>query len=493
MAQQGSQMEILLKTKQACNSNFQFLSIDSELHQYYKHVLNEIKSGKYIPKDDNGSMENDSDSDDGNYLHPSLLASGNDSNKSQMNITNLFASKQNDGSYSQLVKNFKDKFGEDLVQDSVVEEKSSDSNTSQTATDNKTSVSSLIPQPPPEVEPIILKLAQHVAKNGIEFEGSIKSLNDKKFDFLNPGHVYHAYYVKQKISFINETKSKTKKINGKKDEPIKPIAFSISAKEAPKKLCPSTSSIIESELESKVSQRSSIDEDDDKSDKEDNPINKEKQLQEERRKKAMEFLKILRQENRLNDSIEVTTYGPNLPKPKETIRLSPTNEEITSPTHSPSYSVHDDDDNDDIRILPPENKKESLHNRVLLPFTSKDDHFKERSLSISPNERHIAHSRYDRNIRRDREEESNRNRKKSSKRHRHRSRSRSKSRSRHRSKERDHSRRSHKSKHRRHRRRRSSSTSRSGRSSHSTSPPSSNRHRHRSHTSKSRRSRSNSS
>lgn len=44
-------MEVLIKAKQADNPQFSFLSIDGELHPYYKHVLHAIKSGKYNPEE----------------------------------------------------------------------------------------------------------------------------------------------------------------------------------------------------------------------------------------------------------------------------------------------------------------------------------------------------------------------------------------------------------------------------------------------------------
>ena len=40
-------MEILLKMKQADNSQFNFLSFDNELHAYYRHMMNAIKNGRY--------------------------------------------------------------------------------------------------------------------------------------------------------------------------------------------------------------------------------------------------------------------------------------------------------------------------------------------------------------------------------------------------------------------------------------------------------------
>lgn len=47
IASQGVQMEILLKAKQSNNVQFEFLSTNSILNPYYKHVLNSIKNGIY--------------------------------------------------------------------------------------------------------------------------------------------------------------------------------------------------------------------------------------------------------------------------------------------------------------------------------------------------------------------------------------------------------------------------------------------------------------
>ncbi|XP_067212675.1 splicing factor, suppressor of white-apricot homolog isoform X2 [Linepithema humile] len=79
ISQHGSQMEILIKTKQANNPQFAFLSIDGPLHQYYKYVLEAIKSGKYNPEKqpekEETEPEEESDQDDEPYLHPSLASS----------------------------------------------------------------------------------------------------------------------------------------------------------------------------------------------------------------------------------------------------------------------------------------------------------------------------------------------------------------------------------------------------------------------------------
>lgn len=61
--------------------------------------------------------------------------------------------------------------------------------------------------PPPEVRNIVDKTAGFVARNGVEFETRIKQneINNPKFNFLNPGDPYNAYY-KHKVVVIREGK-----------------------------------------------------------------------------------------------------------------------------------------------------------------------------------------------------------------------------------------------------------------------------------------------
>ncbi|XP_071528382.1 splicing factor 3A subunit 1 [Panulirus ornatus] len=63
------------------------------------------------------------------------------------------------------------------------------------ATDEKKNVVGFI-YPPPEVRNIVDKTANFVARNGPEFEARIRQheQNNPKFNFLNPGDPYHAYY-----------------------------------------------------------------------------------------------------------------------------------------------------------------------------------------------------------------------------------------------------------------------------------------------------------
>ncbi|XP_060746261.1 splicing factor, suppressor of white-apricot homolog [Tachysurus vachellii] len=88
VCKQGAQFEIVLKAKQAGNSQFDFLRFDHYLNPYYKHVLRAMKEGRYTPTSESkqdqtrdsksGNSDDDDDDDDddcdGNYLHPSLFA-----------------------------------------------------------------------------------------------------------------------------------------------------------------------------------------------------------------------------------------------------------------------------------------------------------------------------------------------------------------------------------------------------------------------------------
>ncbi|XP_032953624.1 splicing factor, suppressor of white-apricot homolog isoform X2 [Rhinolophus ferrumequinum] len=86
VCKQGAQFEIMLKAKQARNSQFDFLRFDHYLNPYYKFIQKAMKEGRYpLPagsKSDekqksgvSSDNEDDEDEEDGNYLHPSLFAS----------------------------------------------------------------------------------------------------------------------------------------------------------------------------------------------------------------------------------------------------------------------------------------------------------------------------------------------------------------------------------------------------------------------------------
>lgn len=50
ISKQTLQMEILVKTRQKDNPAFNFLNFDDPLYAYYKHMLAEMKQGRYIPQ-----------------------------------------------------------------------------------------------------------------------------------------------------------------------------------------------------------------------------------------------------------------------------------------------------------------------------------------------------------------------------------------------------------------------------------------------------------
>ncbi len=63
---------------------------------------------------------------------------------------------------------------------------------------------SVIP-PPPDVKPIIDKLAEYVARDGSAFEQSIRTKNDPRFGFLERNHIHHNYYqLKLQLCMVDE-------------------------------------------------------------------------------------------------------------------------------------------------------------------------------------------------------------------------------------------------------------------------------------------------
>ncbi|KAJ8048110.1 Splicing factor 3A subunit 1 [Holothuria leucospilota] len=92
--------------------------------------------------------------------------------------------------------------------------------------------------PPPEVRNIVDKTAGFVARNGPEFEGRIRQneVSNAKFNFLNPGDPYHAYYRHKVKEFVEGKANETAATTVPKVAPPKPVAQVIETivpKEAP--------------------------------------------------------------------------------------------------------------------------------------------------------------------------------------------------------------------------------------------------------------------
>ena len=67
--------------------------------------------------------------------------------------------------------------------------------------------------PPPNVQPIVDKMAEYAANNGEEFEKTVleKNRDDVRFSFLRPGNEYHAYYTTKKLLYITKLREASEK------------------------------------------------------------------------------------------------------------------------------------------------------------------------------------------------------------------------------------------------------------------------------------------
>ncbi|XP_055957621.1 splicing factor, suppressor of white-apricot homolog isoform X1 [Patella vulgata] len=239
IAEHGAQMEIVLKAKQAGNSQFDFLDYNGPLNGYYKFMVSIIKSGKYVPKSDAAEIQRQEshegyDHHEHGYLHKSLDTTKVEPVKSvKIPVVSI-----HDTPYGQLIKSIKKHHRdeaestnsslqppplppytqqpyhdrEDSGHDDV-QTYGNDGNRQSPAPpgtepvdlprqhvylDNMSQLKSeevnpIIP-PPPDIQPIIDRMAMYVAKNGSEFEMVVKSKNDARFQFLNDWHVHFPYY-----------------------------------------------------------------------------------------------------------------------------------------------------------------------------------------------------------------------------------------------------------------------------------------------------------
>ncbi|CAB3369997.1 Hypothetical predicted protein [Cloeon dipterum] len=226
ISQQGGQMEVLLKAKQAGNPQFGFLSFNDELHPYYKIVLTAIRNNRYkiIESSDTKKSESgDDESDDEHYLHPSLARTTVlDSAPSIPSVTYRPSA---DCAYSMLV--------------SKIKGKPIELGTRQPEEDVKKNQAPVTPVPPKEEPPapaplvpdselqvVVDKIASYVAKNGPEFEAVVRGKGDARFAFLDPNHMYHMYYRQRTQHFVDELRPRA---NPKNKASILPVSFCIKA------------------------------------------------------------------------------------------------------------------------------------------------------------------------------------------------------------------------------------------------------------------------
>lgn len=172
VAKSGLQMEILLKAKQASNSQFDFLNYENHLNPYYKHVQQLIRDKKIDPaefliepevkkeeKVEEEATDEDDDSEDTPYLHPLLFKAVAVAEKKPAPIEETPAPIETE---------------EPTV---------------------RTEEPESIEEPEDEtIKLLVEKMVEYVYKNGPEFEDNIRSKNDERFSFLNEDNKYFQYY-----------------------------------------------------------------------------------------------------------------------------------------------------------------------------------------------------------------------------------------------------------------------------------------------------------
>ncbi|KRZ77339.1 RNA-binding protein 26 [Trichinella papuae] len=192
IAEQGSQMEIIVNAKQKSNPQFRFLDWNHPLNKYYKHVLKMIKEKRYTPvvvkKDPTPDSESDSD-DSEHYLHPSLMggaakiAVAKDTEPLSLPKTSYRLGEENDV-YSELFNGLVAVCPQLAAAVSTAKEK-----------ETAGSAEGLLLPPPPDLYPVVDRVAAYVARNGPQFEQILRERNDPRFSFIDPSNKYNPYYM----------------------------------------------------------------------------------------------------------------------------------------------------------------------------------------------------------------------------------------------------------------------------------------------------------
>lgn len=269
ISSQGIQMEILLKTKQAANPQFNFLNHNGQYNSYYKHILAMMKAGTYPWQDTkvDKSEENSQDSDEfklngKSETSPPILPS--------IIIPKMTFKPSADCTYTQLISKITKapiaEIEKQMQQESDAQKKaaaasssgapeiskkpsgltglvhySSDSE-SEDEDESIAKYSGLIP--PSDLQLVIDKTAIYVAKNGTDFEATLRKKQDARFEFLDAANEFHEYYIFK----VNESRGTTQPIailsQAPKAElkmpktPPAPVCFSIKVKEEKSPLKP---------------------------------------------------------------------------------------------------------------------------------------------------------------------------------------------------------------------------------------------------------------
>ena len=203
IASQGTQMEIILKTKQAKNPLFDFLAHSDPLNPYYKFLVDAIKTNVYKPPDEipypddsspseRDGSENSSD-DEGGYLHPSLMKPSSDITKF---IPQGSFKPSLNCAYSMLVSKIKEFTSESNPPATEVTPASECPVQEQALPGYPPQQVQVMPSPQDQL--IIEKMANYVVKNGPDFEVVARTKGDPRFAFLDTYHPHHWYYLQCK-------------------------------------------------------------------------------------------------------------------------------------------------------------------------------------------------------------------------------------------------------------------------------------------------------
>lgn len=279
ISKNGLQMEILLKTKQASNTQFNFLNHDGQYNAYYKHILVMMKNNSYPWQEATKMNETKNEENLKNCENGNGVENGNSTSStlsSAIFIPKIQYKPSADCAYTQLISKIT------KAPISELEKKQQQLEENAEGIDKKKKVEALgLLQSynssdesdvsenedekaiPPEIQVTIDKTALYVAKNGPEFEEKLKDKQSETFKFLNADNEYHSYYklkVKQNQASLNiavapeqpsvaqQSSSKQEAVKVLPKVPPPPICFSIKSKEEKQPLSKSTMASSDDEL-----------------------------------------------------------------------------------------------------------------------------------------------------------------------------------------------------------------------------------------------------
>ncbi|XP_055305495.1 protein suppressor of white apricot [Sitodiplosis mosellana] len=287
ISEQGPQMEILIKAKQANNPLFDFLNQSGRLNAFYKHTLQAMKDGNYPTEIDR--TENNLPSSDTDATTGSLYQNYYSANQTMIHIPAVKYKPSADCAYTQLISKIKGvpittaeqaitstpkrqntgtipktnvevkKISSGLMlaqyynSDSEEDGYNGDSNACETdvkgcyhneqsskelqknlstipSIGDESSIPPGVTLPPSELRVIIDKTASYVLKNGKDFEDILRAKNEQRFSFLQYKDPYHKYYTFKVTGAVsvhsNPVQDKQEHIKS-----VAPVSFSIKSRE----------------------------------------------------------------------------------------------------------------------------------------------------------------------------------------------------------------------------------------------------------------------